>query len=474
MSNNFPVQFISSQNDTEFLSNTIREEELDNYDWSSCSFIAIDATEQSKAYSALQTIRQHKLAKLYLRPVLFITRDGQPLSWKLNAADGAISSSPGQVINSIDWENHFYDINNWINNIVEDEASPENNLPIRILRMMASRNMLAEPIKTAENSNGFVYPQLQALFKAQDMGTLQMLAILEQQNLIAPKLIDRAHFCNHCDSAFLNFKEICAKCDSHDIETLELVHHFKCSHTAEITQFKSTQEGLHCPKCDTHLRHIGVDYDKPSTVIKCNECSYVGQDSKVIAQCYQCSRTVDSELLDVRRINSYKATSVGINAAYYGLTTYFTDILESEMQLLTLKEFELVVDIEGARIKRYKKSESTLAIIQLVDLDTIYLSLGNRAKQVFTELAEIFKSVFRESDAITAYNESVFTVLMTETSKENADIAIERLKNSTEMLFAQNFNREQQISFSTSTINGEQDVKQMLENFLDSEGENLD
>jgi hypothetical protein len=264
----------------------------------------------------------------------------------------------------------------------------------------------------------------------------------------------------------LNFKETCGQCDSYDIDTLELIHHFKCAHTADITKFQQTDGSLQCPKCDKTLRHIGVDYDKPSTVNKCRVCNHVGQDAHVVAQCYQCGRKTESEYLKVARINQYEITSVGLNAAYFGLDTYFTNILEAELQLLSLREFELFANIESARISRYGKTESSLAIVNFAELDSVYLELGSRAKQVFSELASIFKAVFRESDVITAYNESMFAILMTETSKANADKALERLSASVTELFDQNFKLKQEMSSKAIALTGELNVKKELEHYL--------
>lgn len=464
--NKQPLQLVYADSNDNYVTNTVSWSQLKSIDWQHVSFITLDAFDLDRAFQMLQKIRQHESADVYLRPVVFILPD-EPHTWLAHSADTYVVAQNNNEINWQACQEQLESINLWIDNLATKGEAPDSQLAIKVLRMIASRKGAAEPIATSDIKNGFIYPKLQALFTLQDQGAFQMLQFLEQQKLVSPTLVDRAHFCIHCDSAFLNFKEICSACQSHDLEVLELIHHFKCAHTADILQFKKPDGSLVCPKCDGYLRHIGVDYDKPSTVNKCQVCGHVGQDSEVIAQCYQCNRKMPSELLEIRRINEYTITSVGLNAAYYGLTTYFTNILKSEMQLLSLKEFELFVEVESARITRYKKSESSIALVRFNELESIYLQLGTKAKDVFAELALIFKAVFRESDVITAYNESIFVILMTETSKHNAELALSRLSDSAKQLFTENFNSEHNMIADAIAINGEVDVKKILEAFLD-------
>ncbi|GHE88330.1 diguanylate cyclase domain-containing protein [Thalassotalea profundi] len=467
--NKQPVQLIFADTNHHYLSSKTNWHDLLALDWEQVSYIAIDASDIDDAYEALLRIRQLGSANIYLRPLIFISRESKELSWKWKAADGVINFKNEAQIDWSFWAEQVESYNRWIKKLTDEDESVDGHLTVKILRMLVSRNLIAEPLATTDMVSGFIYPKLQPFFTLKDMGVVQMLAYLEKQQLLIPSFIDKAHFCNHCDSAFLNFKETCPQCHSHDLETLELIHHFKCAHTADITQFKQNDGSLVCPKCDQTLTHIGVDYDKPSTVNKCRTCSYVGQDSEVVAQCYQCGKKTNSEHLEVRRINRYNISSIGINAAYYGLDTYFTNILETELQLLSLREFELFTNIEAARIERYKKSESSLAIVQLIELEKVYLALGSKAKQVFSELASIFKAVFRESDVITAYNESIFAVLMTETSKDSADIALNRLSESVKQLFSQNFDSLQEVSTKSILVNAELDIKRVLDNFLNAQ-----
>lgn len=461
-----PFQLIFADTNTVLLPDSVTLAELDKTNWQQVSYLAIDATNLSDAYVALEKLRQYGLPSVYLRPVVFVFANAKSDSWQWQAADAIIEKDSDGAFDWFALSEKLESINLWIDTLPTFERVVDGNLQVKVLRLLASRKIGAKPIATSDIYNGYVYPALQPFFTRHDMGPIQMLAFLQEQKLISPTLFDRAHFCIHCDSAFLNFKETCVECGSHDLDVVELVHHFKCAFTADISRFKQGRDNLVCPKCDKQLQHIGVDYDKPSVVNKCRICQHVGQDANVVAKCFHCNCTTDSKFLELRRINNYELTSVGLNAAFYGLQTYFTNILEAELQLVSLREFELFINIEAARISRYAKSQSALAIVRFVGLDKIHFELGSKAKQVFSELASIFKSILRETDVITAYNESVFVILMTETSKEKADLALDRLNKAVEKLFSENFDSALNMQIQAFNVEPELQVKRTLEAFL--------
>lgn len=464
-----PFQLMFADDNSVLLHNRVTFSQLEQLDWQQVSYLVLDAADLDEAYAALVRLRLHALPQVYLRPVVFVASAAQTDAWQWQAADAIIDNDEDKVPDVLAVAEKLEGINRWIDGLAVNDGVIDSNLPVKILRLLASRQLDAEPVATSTLHSGFVYPILQPLFTLQDTGPMQMLAYLEEQRLLSPSLFERAHFCIHCDSAFLNFKETCVECGSQDLDTLELVHHFHCAYTADMSRFKRGGDSLVCPKCDKHLRHIGVDYDKPSMVNKCRVCQHVSQDANVVAKCFHCGCSTATELLDVRRVNRYKLTSVGVNAAYYGLQTYFSNLLEETLQLVSLREFELISNIEAARISRYRKSHSALAVVRIVGLDKIHFELGSKSKQVFTELAAIFKAILRETDIITAYNESIFAILMTETSKANADLALGRLNQAVTRLFSENLKRPSDIQLEAVDVEPALQVKAVLEAFLSKE-----
>lgn len=304
------------------------------------------------------------------------------------------------------------------------------------------------------------------MFHTQDTSALYTLNRLASQHILFAKKVNKAHFCNHCGSAFLNFKETCIQCGSDDLEEEELIHHFKCAHTAEKSRFLNPQGELECPKCDQLLKHIGVDYDKPSTMTQCQSCSHKSQTTHVVAECFNCHRTSEPEYLDKRDINQFTLSSIGMNAAIYGLDTFFTNILESELQLIKHQEFIRFLEIESARTERYKLSDSSLILLRFENIDQLYDKLGSRAQDVFVEISHLFKNVLRETDLITAHNETFFSLLMIETSSENSALALNRLKSNVEEIMSSSLETALELQFQTYQIAADMDYQALVNDFL--------
>jgi len=182
--------------------------------------------------------------------------------------------------------------------------------------------------------------------------------------------------------------------------------------------------------------------------------------------CYNCGRSTEPENQIVKVIQSYSVSAIGLNAAEYGLEALFTNILDSELRLYSINAFHDFFHVEAARIRRYKISSSSLAMIQFRDIDQLYIKLGGRAQEVFAELSAIFKSVLRQSDIITARNESIFFVIMTETKKQEAYRAIERLQEDVVALFKNNLDFSPRLVISIEAIDEQMDLEKTLEDFL--------
>ena len=445
---------------------SIELDEIDSLDINAVAYWIVDMRIWQDGWKTMCQLRRHLSPAVYLRPVIFLMEStDMPIEIK-DAADGHINIASADNIILEDWVSRVDHINHWIEHLAKADTAQDTNIAFKVLRLITSRNKELIPITTIRRTSGFVYPILEPLFAKRDTGVIETLEFLESQHLLTAKFVSKAHFCSHCGSAFLNFKESCPDCNEDDLSTDELIHHFKCAYTAEMSEFKQGDH-LQCPKCERDLRHIGVDYDKPSMVYHCNQCSHTFQDPKIMTSCYNCGRSAEPENQVSKNIQSYTASAIGLNAAEYGLEALFTNLLDAELRLYSSHAFEDFFQIEFARIKRYKISSSSLAMLQFKDLDKLYIKLGSRAQEVFAELSTIFKAILRQSDVITARNESVFFVIMTETNKQQAERAIERLQEGVVALFKNNMDFSPEIIISIEEINENMNLQMTLEKFLE-------
>ena len=140
--------------------------------------------------------------------------------------------------------------------------------------------------------------------------------------------------------------------------------------------------------------------------------------------------------------------------------------MSDHLQLLNSSAFRQFLDIEQSRIERYQRSESSILLLEIADLETIYLRVGSRAPELFNELAGVFKQVLRRSDAITSSNDGFFAALLTETSEENASRAVERLDQGLNDLFIANMDHTPHIRSSITPVHKDLDFADLVETFL--------
>ena len=125
--------------------------------------------------------------------------------------------------------------------------------------------------------------------------------------------VERIHLCPFCNNSHLYYMEACPKCDSSLLKEEPVLHHFRCANISPESSYAYDGE-LRCPKCHQFLRHIGVDYDRPSNVYTCQECSHTFLHTRMKVYCTSCKKTYrPSDLLPLD-VYSYEFTSEGILA----------------------------------------------------------------------------------------------------------------------------------------------------------------
>ncbi len=425
----------------------------------------IDArTDLAQAKQLLQQIRRQLVPGIYLRPILFLVNKSlNTEDLDSQGCDGIVEEhrSNAKISTLV---NGFEPLNQWIEHLPDWHTAADTDLAFRILRFVASRKAEIKPVITAQNIAGYIYPQLSPLVDQADGNLLHIFEFLESQHLLSSRFITKAYLCSHCYSAFLSFKEVCPQCQTEDLTIDDMIHHFKCAYIGERAKYLQGDR-LICPKCDRELKHIGVDYDKPAVIYRCNRCSHHFQDPDVITQCYNCGRLNAPEDQGYVDIKSFQATFVGRNAAVYGLDSLFDKIIASKVTFLPEAAFRQFLGVEIERIRRYQISKSSLAFIH-IDIEQIYQQLGDRAQQLFEEIGSFFKSTLRKSDVITTHSQSIFMILMVETSKVNAETAIVRLTEAIAKLLANNLHYSPRIPYQLKTITVSTDIIHSLERFV--------
>lgn len=441
-------------------------EDLDAPEAKAASAFLLHQDGSGSPLETLKRIRRHRLPAIYLKPVVLLTgreSDAKELAdlvdavWDIDLSEEVPPGVQGDV-DAIRRRSETLGI-----------TGPEgdSDLSFRILRFLATRASTFSPVATIQAASGFRYPPLEPFLgdgpAENDVG--ELLHLLEEQRLLAGSFVTKSYACTHCRCAFLSFLEVCPDCGTADLRVDDMVHHFRCGHVAPLRDYVR-QGGLICPKCDREMRQIGVDYDKPSLIYDCNECQNRFPEPTITTVCYRCHRVTPPEVQILRTMKSYEVTAFGENAAAHGLDSLFVRILQKRVKLFDYAVMKDLVAAEAYRTARYERSESTLLVLSFQGMENVYIELGSRVREVFEELTVAFRGILRESDLLSARNESLFLALLAETSPHQAQRAVERLQEAVGTLLQLNVRNPPRLSFAILPLHEGLDVDQAVADLL--------
>lgn len=285
------------------------------------------------------------------------------------------------------------------------------------------------PLPSRESKLGYIYPMLTANldFKREEKA-LDILDMAEQEGFLTSSYVDSFYTCNNCYNSYLLFRETCPNCQSADVESEEQIHHFPCAYVGPISDFQSSMDptALECPKCERSLKHIGVDYDKPSIVFNCNRCDHVFQDPIVKAKCNSCQSDMQVENLLKKNLKSYQLTSLGRDA---GLGKVIIDLKEFDdmVDVIDKEYFQRLLSKEIER-KNEATFDSAIASIQLENISEIYERIGNQnSKKLVRELFDLVNSEINRSDEVVFQSMVNIWILITEKGVREATPVIDRI-----------------------------------------------
>lgn len=368
-----------------------------------------------KITNLIKSLRQSD--KFFLTP-LFTTQSYEPPIMYL--CDG--------VVSLVDIEN----IKNIVTEINELSAilpSLTNSYDIdtKLLQYLFTRNNKnIMPFSDWRKEKIYLYPLIDFL-AISEIDSLPLLTNLVSRKLISQiELIDRLHCCPICNSPHINFTDVCPNCHSINLNETEFLHCFTCGHVAPQADFMVNNR-LHCPRCQTVLRHIGTDYDRPVENYHCNDCQENFPEPEVIAHCLICGTKSETDKLVSTNIYSYELTNLGrLNTRNNSITdiyslldhlnymnpVYFNNHL-SWMMHLAIRHTEINFGVLG---------------IEIQGLDQIVAKHGRFiGHEVMEGAAERVRQIIRDTDITTRTSENRLWLLVPQTSGIGCNILAKRL-----------------------------------------------
>lgn len=289
----------------------------------------------------------------------------------------------------------------------------EDKILVKLLRFLLSRKKQLSPIRDRHSSIGYYYHLLEDL--STEHNQLQLLRIMKsyvQKGYFQAVVRDKVNICQDCEGSYLNFSECCTKCHSLDLKTENLIHHFRCAYIGPESDFKKNDR-LECPKCDKILKHIGIDYDKPSEVHTCNSCNHTTQETTMMAKCIDCGKDNELDQLLTHSIYEYKLTAKGKDRAlqvqHTPIVALKNDSTENQF-CLPSSVFDILSKHELQKKKVYQNSIYQLDIQvspQIMNKLNVHLQTS-----LLEELAGIIQPYLKTHDLLTRMTEGGIKILL--------------------------------------------------------------
>lgn len=243
---------------------------------------------------------------------------------------------------------------------------------------------------------------------------------LSEEGAFRRAFFDRFHVCPSCGSSRLNVREECPVCASANVIEESTIHHFRCAHQALERDFRSGDD-LVCPKCRHSLRHIGVDYDKPSTAVVCRACGHIDAEPAVAFVCLDCAVHNKADRVATRDWHGYELTSLGERWLFSGEDGVARPRADDRK-----RAFRALLD-HGLKIQsRYGRPAHVLEI-RFASIERIRAEHGDRlVANARKQAAEIIRGELRTSDFVVETDDGLLAYLP-ETASDRADIPRGRL-----------------------------------------------
>lgn len=408
--------------------NELKNEQLEYLD--GC-IIDTDSVEFAK--DIICQIRNNNNLEIALLPVFISSVYQQPKYVEVHT-DGIISID---LIES--YAKRIASIIKRINNLKEPKgATHQEFLNYKLLAYCYTRNKTLSPITSRYSLIGYEFPLVSLLFKPEE--TILLLKTLEkltEQKQLSFTLQDYVHLCKSCSGNYINYRECCPKCNSIDIKAHDMVHHFVCAHVAPEKDFK-VENGLECPKCDKQLRHIGIDYDKPSTIYSCNSCNHEFQNSSMKALCVDCTTEHELDELLEKLIGNYSLTQKGENEIL-GLNTS-NNKPQKHIGSLSVPVFNILLNQEIQRVKT-SHCHSYFVSIQVVNKQLQILNMDVK-NELAKEVNSIIQSYLKEADVLASKGYDCHYLLLPDT-KENQLERLEQIQHNLNKLLSDNLQQSE-------------------------------
>ncbi len=373
--------------------------------------VIINGKDESFIRQIVKRIRAHRKPQVYLKPVFLLK--------SVNIIDPLVDQLVDGSLFSFDQipfiKKEVEKILSRTNEIqFTHQISFEAQMIVKMISLMYSRDQkVLKPIPYYLSDNNYTYPPLSVNFNhTEEYAVFDIFDQAEYDGIFTSEFEDRVYLCSQCSTGAMSYREVCPKCNSSNSKTDDIIHHFPCGYVGPKADYTNEiDDELDCPKCNKRLRHIGVDYDKPSVIHECLNCNHRFQDYFVKAKCLTCQHDNNVEQLKSKVIKRYTLTQKGMYAAINGYVSTSKDI-EEIIGTVKFDTFKTMLKYEIERIKQ-TEGASNICAIHITNPNEIYSVIGSEAqKGMLKDVVRIIRSNIRSADVISFMDSSTIVLSM--------------------------------------------------------------
>jgi len=282
------------------------------------------------------------------------------------------------------------------------------------------------PYKNWHSQHHYFYPLL-SVFSDNTTLAFHWLARLQSEGwLRASELQDRIRLCPTCDSAHLNFVDLCPDCGSFEIQRKPALHCFTCGHVDLQENFKRGEK-LICGNCQTRLRHIGSDYDRPIENHLCSKCNAFFIDGEVSAICIACDKATIPSELKVQRIEIFQLSEMAIHKLRFQNVNPLQDCF-TKLDLVSIELFKYNLTWMLDLSQRHPEFDFSLVAVKINNLLTTSETIG--ASKVFNVVDTIVSRIsnaLRLTDQVSRTGDEYFWLFLPKTNREGLKAVNDKL-----------------------------------------------
>jgi hypothetical protein len=431
--------------------------------------IIIQAGDPEFTRHIITRIRGHFNPEHYLKPILLLNQSSLKDPYT-NLLDGTLYSLEQIKLILPKLQNILLRIKDLT---FSSSLSYEALIIQKVLSYMYSRDMEEmEPFVDFNSGIGYNYPILSVNFsRHEEHQVLNIINIMLEEKLMKKEFLDSVYLCTKCTTGYLSYREVCPKCNSSNATSQDIVHHFPCSYVGPIEDFKNQiDDALNCPKCNKTLRHIGVDYDKPSIINDCLSCGHRFQDFNVKAKCMTCKFDNEVEKLNKSSINTLSITKKGQIMSVSGYVTTSKDLQEI-IGTVKLDTFRTMLKYEIERLKQ-TEGNSNLAVLHLKNSGEAYSTMDNELQRTMLKvLIKAIRKYLPTSSVITFYSSSTILIAINDLPLKIARRLTEEIITLMRELMETNFKNmivtlEHEVKAVTVKLSSDLQIQQLVKDYI--------